>query len=448
MEVDKKKCSLQEHNNTNAIIYCESCKVYMCNKCENLHTKLFPYHKVFKSDKDINEIFIAHCQEEGHYNKLEYFCKSHNQLCCAACIAKIKKNQNGKHKDCEVCIIEDIKEEKKNKIKENIKYLEEFSNSVQNSIQELKNIYNTINDKKEEIKLKIQQVFTKLRNELNNREDKLLTDVDQQLNIFDDEKLIRKCDSLPEKIKKSLDVVKNIDKEGNNDNIIQFINDCVNTENNIKDIIDINEKIKANKEYSNIKIKFYPEDELIINKFLESINNFGEVKKDDYKEIENPWSNERFKYRNIFYYTLKNNNYIAEKTTDNSYIHLIKSSYKFKKDKKYKLIFIPVINSQDDFDIGFADFEASNICCCLQFNHSVGVTNEGLIINNSNINSNLKIENGKKYEFLIDISQNSFTLNINNEEKGNYNFNFSDNIYAHAAIRNVGNSVSIKTYEK
>ena len=97
---------------------------------------------------------------------------------------------------------------------------------------------------------------------------------------------------------------------------------------------------------------------------MESINNFGEVKKDDYKEIENPWSNERFKYRNIFYYTLKNNNYIAEKTTDNSYIHLIKSSYKFKKDKKYKLIYIPVINSQDDFDIGFADFEASNICCC------------------------------------------------------------------------------------
>ena len=172
MEVDKKKCSLQEHNNTNAIIYCESCKVYMCNKCENLHTKLFPYHKVFKSDKDINEIFIAHCQEEGHYNKLEYFCKSHNQLCCAACIAKIKKNQNGKHKDCEVCIIEDIKEEKKNKIKENIKYLEELSNSVQNSIQELKNIYNSINGKKEEVKLKIQGIFTKLRNELNNREDK------------------------------------------------------------------------------------------------------------------------------------------------------------------------------------------------------------------------------------------------------------------------------------
>ena len=448
MEVNKKKCSLQEHNSTNAIIYCEACKVYMCNKCENLHTKLFPYHKVFKSDKDINEILIEHCQEEGHYNKLEYFCKSHNQLCCAACIAKIKKNQNGKHKDCEVCIIEDIKEEKKNKIKENIKYLEELSNSVQNSIQELKNIYNSINGKKEEVKLKIQRIFTKLRNELNNRENKLLSHVEQKFNIFNDEKFVKKCENLPQKIKKSLDVVKNIDKEGKDDNIIQFINNCSNIENNIQDIIDINKRIKIYKKYNNIKFKFYPEDELIINKFLENINHFGKVEKDDYEEIENPWSYERFKYDNIFYYTLTNNNYIAEKTTGNDYIHLIKSIYKFKKDKKYKLIYIPVINTKGDFDIGFADFTVSNNCCRLKFNNSVGVTNNGLIIKKKKKNPDLKLESGTKYEFLIDISQNSFTLKINDEEKGNYNINFSDNIYAHAAIRNVGNSVSIKTYEK
>ena len=128
---------------------------------------------------------------------------------------------------------------------------------------------------------------------------------------------------MPEKIKKSLDVVKNIDKEGKDDNIIQFINNCSNIENNIQDIIDINKRIKIYKKYNNIKFKFYPEDELIINKFLENINNFGKVEKDDYEEIENPWSYERFKYDNIFYYTLTNNNYIAEKTTGNDYIHLI-----------------------------------------------------------------------------------------------------------------------------
>ena len=45
--------------------------------------------------------------------QLSYFCKDHNQLCCAACIAKINKNGDGQHHDCDVCSIEDIKEEKK-----------------------------------------------------------------------------------------------------------------------------------------------------------------------------------------------------------------------------------------------------------------------------------------------------------------------------------------------
>ena len=448
MEINKKKCSLQEHNNTNAIIHCIICKIYMCNKCENFHSKLFPNHKTFNTEKDRNEIFTEFCKEEGHNDRLEYFCKTHNQLCCAACIAKIRKKENGKHKDCEICIIEEIKEEKKDKIKENIKYLEELSNSVENSIQEIKNIYNSINDKKEEIKVKIQQIFTKLRNELNNREDKLLSDVDEQFNIFNNEKLVRKCYNLPEKIKKSLEIVKNIDKEYNNDNIIQFINDCVSIEDNIKDIIDINENIETNKEYVNIKIKFYPEDEITINKFLEGISKFGEVKKYDYKEIDNLWSNERFKYSNVFYYVLKDNNYILLKKENDTYIHLVKSTYKFKKDKKYQLIYVPEIKVRGDFHIGFADYTISTSQPWLKFNHSVAVTNEGLLINGSIKNSNIKIENGTKYEFLIDISQKSFVLKINDVEKGTFYFDFTDNIYAHAAIRNVGNSVSIKTLEK
>ena len=449
MELNKKKCSLKEHNNSNAIIYCVDCKVYMCNKCDNFHSKLFPYHKVFNIEKDNNEIFIEYCNEEGHnHNKLEYFCKGHNKLCCASCIAKIRKKENGKHNECDVCIIEDIKEEKKNKIKENIKYLEELYNSVQDSINEIKNIYNSINGKKEEIKIKIQQVFTKLRKELNSREDKLLEDVDKEFNdSFGDEVLIRKCDNLPEKIKKSLEVIKNIDKEGDNENIIQFINNCINVEDNIKDILVINENIKKNKEFINIKINFYPDEEAI-TPFLNNIKNFGEIHKIEKIEIDNPWSNEQFKYNKVFYYALKNNNYLAEKISNDGYIHLIKSKYKFKKDKIYHLIFIPTIKYKGDFHIGFADFKKSNDQPWLKFKNSVALTNEGLLIDGSNKNANLKIENGYKYEFIIDISQKCFTLKINENESGKFNFDFEGDIYAHAGIRNVGNSISIQTYEK
>ena len=117
------KCSSEEHKETNAISWCRECKIYMCNKCENLHSTLLKKHKCFKLNKQ-EVLFTGIYKENNHPNKLEFYCKDHNQLCCAACLCKINKNGDGRHKDCNVCSIEDIKEEKKNKLIENIKCLE------------------------------------------------------------------------------------------------------------------------------------------------------------------------------------------------------------------------------------------------------------------------------------------------------------------------------------
>ena len=97
----------------------------MCNKCENFHSSLFKNHHPYKLNKE-EEIFTGYCKEKDHPNKLEYFCKTHNQLCCAACLCKLNEKGEGQHKDCDVCYIEKIKDEKKNKLKENIKYLEDL----------------------------------------------------------------------------------------------------------------------------------------------------------------------------------------------------------------------------------------------------------------------------------------------------------------------------------
>ena len=53
--------------------------------------------------------FSDKCPEEYHLNKLKYFSKYHNKLCCASCIAKIKDKENCQHKDCEVCLLNKIK---------------------------------------------------------------------------------------------------------------------------------------------------------------------------------------------------------------------------------------------------------------------------------------------------------------------------------------------------
>ena len=254
MDKSNYKCSLKEHNESNANFYCQKCDIYMCNKCENFHKIYVPNHHLFPLDKDITQIFTGFCKNENHHqNELDYFCKNHNVLCCAKCITKIKSKGNGQHIDCNVCNYEDIIDEKKQNLKNNIKILENLSNSLQSSIDELKKIVEKLSKNKEEIKLNIQKIFTKIRNAINNREEELLLEIDNEFEkLYFNEEISEK---LPNKIKISLEKGKLIDKEWNNNKLNSLINDCINIENDINTINKINEKIKECKS-TNIQIKF------------------------------------------------------------------------------------------------------------------------------------------------------------------------------------------------
>jgi len=219
MENQKKKCSLNKHSEIDAIIYCQKCKEYFCNKCQNHHNEIFENHQIISLNNS-NDIFIDKCKENNHINKLEFFCKNHNILCCCACITKIKEEGYGQHSDCDVCHIKYIIDEKRNKLKENINQLEELSNQIEKSINEIKNIYEDINKNKEELKLKIQNIFTKIRTVLNEKEDKLLLDIDNKYdNIYFKEDIIKESEKLPNKIKKSIEKGKIIEKEWNDNNL-------------------------------------------------------------------------------------------------------------------------------------------------------------------------------------------------------------------------------------
>ena len=275
--MDIKKCSLKKHCEIDAIYFCPECKLNFCNKCENHHSELFENHHLFKLDQNKKEIFTGFCKEENHFNKLSYFCKTHNQLCCAACISKIKGKGNGQHTDCEVVFIEKIKNEKKKSLKDNIKKLENFSNILEETINQLKITFNKIKDEKEELKLKIQKIFTKLRNKINEREDELLLQVDEQIdNLFYNENIIKENEKLPNKIKLSIEKGKIIDDEWENeDKLSSIINDCINIENDIKNINDINENIQKCKS-NKTNIKFSSADD-VNNKLLKIINEFGNL---------------------------------------------------------------------------------------------------------------------------------------------------------------------------
>ena len=96
----------------------------------------------------------------------------------------------------------------------------------------LKEVVQKIENEKEDLKLKIQNIFTKIRTILNEREDELLLEAD---NIYKtkyfNEDIIKNVEKFPKKIKLSLEKGKLIDKEWDNNvrknilNSLKYLND-------------------------------------------------------------------------------------------------------------------------------------------------------------------------------------------------------------------------------
>ena len=280
-------CSFEGHEEIVSNFYCGECKIYFCRKCENFHSKMFKNHKVFSLDKDINDLFTGYCKENNHLEKLEFFCKTHNKLCCSSCVVKIKREGKGEHSNCDICTIENIKDEKKGILTQNIKILEELSTNIDKSIKELKNIVQKIYEDKEQLKLKILKIFTEIRNKINEREDKILLEVDKLYdNTFIPNKKVKEIDKLPTKIKESLNKGKSSEKEwANQNNLNALINDCINIEKNILYINQTNQEIKRAKKEINTKIKFYPDNEKTINNILQNVLKFGELYIDKFSSV-------------------------------------------------------------------------------------------------------------------------------------------------------------------
>ena len=77
---------------------------------------------------------------------------------------------------------------------------------LDNSMEELKKIITKIDENKEELRIKVAKIFTKLRNALNDKEDQLLLEIDSKFNEFIfDQKILKQNGKMPNKIKEYLE---------------------------------------------------------------------------------------------------------------------------------------------------------------------------------------------------------------------------------------------------
>ena len=352
--------------------------------------------------------------------KLVFFCKNHNQLCCAACIAKLNEKGVGQHKDCDICIIEKIKEEKKNKLKENIKCLEDLQNKFNENINKLKEIFEKIEKDKDDLKLKVQNIFTKIRTTINDREDKLLKEIDIfYQNKYFNEDIIKKGEKLPKKIKLSLEKGKLIDKEWDNINLFSYINDCINIENNIKDINIINENINKFQSNKTIKIGFFPK-EAPLNYFLETLKSFGKICLNFLQFRECP---KNIKENRAYSLSGENKN-ILTKTGTNGWMGPIceKELDKSIEEHKWKIKILKGTNNDIMVGVAPSDFDVNsssyNTCgYYLYCYHSPPTLYSGPPFNYNNVKTNLSSVTD---EIIIIMNMKKRTLKfiINNEDKG------------------------------
>ena len=227
--MEQKKCSTEGHEEIEANYYCPLCKIYICKQCKSFHSKLFKNHKICGLDKDSKEIFTGFCQVNNHFEKLEYYCKSHNELCCSSCIVKLKRVGKGQHANCDICLIEEIKNQKNDTLKQNIIYLENLNNKIDKSIDEVKEMFNQINKDKEMLKLKITNIFTEIKNKINEREDLILLEVDKLYDkTYIQENKTKDINKLPKMIKTSLEKGKISEEDWTNKDQLSFVlHNCI-----------------------------------------------------------------------------------------------------------------------------------------------------------------------------------------------------------------------------
>ena len=145
------------------------------------------------------------------------------------------------------------------------------------SIEQIKIIYDKLDETKEKLQLQIQTIFTKIRNVLNEREDKLLLELDNKFNeIYFKEDLPEKSKKLLNEINILFEKGKLIESKWENEKLNLIINDCIQFEEKVFNFFFIESNIIDNDDYTKNIINWLYSNKIFKTKLLYSLSRDGE----------------------------------------------------------------------------------------------------------------------------------------------------------------------------
>lgn len=302
-ENSENKCSNQEHKDLPAEFYCPQCKIYMCKTCASFHNNMFSSHNptpIEPSRPEESLEFSGLCPlPKHHYAPFDYYCLSHQELCCSACISKINTIGHGNHKDCEVILLREIENKKKNELPNNINELKNLQKKIEELIDEINKLKIEVNNNKEEVKKEVQRIFEEIRAAVNQRENEILDEIDKKfekaLEITKDKEIVNN-EKLPSKITFYIEKGTSTQNDWPKNNLNENIQVCVNIENLIRELKSKYKNIKSNHNI-NISLKFVSEEKA--QELISKIMNFGNLFFNGFFFKDPPLTNNNKKYYEV-----------------------------------------------------------------------------------------------------------------------------------------------------
>lgn len=287
-------------------------------------------------------------------------------------------------------------------------------NKEENYPRKVNQYYSSYTLEKQEIK----KACDNLKKEITNKVEEFINNFLQSIKEYEKEEYMKKIEESFKNIDESREIL------GNN-LLILYENREEKEMNDFKNYLAETFKYYMNLIQSNIEE---------FKKKLEEFNNFS---------VSHVFEFSKYSTTKDFPYKLAENNtkVIKEKEAP---LSVVKTIMPMEKGNKYELEYIPFYDGKEDFQVGICTEEAFTNKSLLSEN-TIGISDKGFIMGNQIVNETLQVEDQKKIIFMIDLKNGKFEFTLGDHKCITWDLNKEETYYPMVAIKNVGNSVSLKS---